>query len=241
MADPVAAAAEAVPTAPWPFPRRFLAVYTSPRALFEYLAARPSWFVPLLVVLGLVLAFVLGLYDSVIVPENLAKMEEAGKSSPQAIAFMTGSIGHIVTPAIGVFATAIVMFVYAAFVLMIGGFMLGGTLSYRQAMAIVTHASLIGVLGFAVRIPLALISKTAQVTVGPGMLFPAAQAEGFGGHFLSSFLSSFDLFNLWQTALVALGVSVVARVPSGKANTGIWALFFLGALVGGLVGGIQGR
>jgi len=241
MADQVAAAPGAVPTEPWSFPRRFVAAYTSPRALFEHLAERPSWFLPFLVILLLVIAFVVGLYDSVLLPENLAKMAEQGKSSPQAEAFMSGIGGRLVIPGFATLATAGVLFLYSAFVLMIGAFLLGGKFSYRQALSVVTHASMVGVLGFVVRVPLALISKTAQVTVGPGMLFPAAQAEGFGGHFLSSFLASFDLFNLWQTALIALGVSVVARVPSGKASAWVWILFLLSALVGGLFGGIQGR
>ncbi len=238
MADPVAAPA-ASSTAPWPFPRRIGAAYTSPRALFEQLAERPSWFAPFALLLVLVIAFIVGLYDPVMVPEQLAKLEEAGKNTPQAAAFFTG-FGRIMIPCIGVVTTGAVILVYALFVQLIGAFLLGGTLRYKQALSIVSHASMVGLAGFALRVPLALISKSSQVTVGPGMLFPSATAEGFGGHFLSAFLASFDVFNLWQTALIALGVSVVARVPAGKANAGIWGLFFVGAIVGALIGGVFG-
>jgi hypothetical protein len=117
---------------------------------------------------------------------------------------------------------------------------LGGALRYKQALSIVLHAAMVGVLGFALRVPLALIAKSSQVTVGPGMLFPASSAEGFGGHFLAAFLAAFDVFNLWQTALIALGAALVARVPSGKANAGIWGLFFAGALLGALIAGVFG-
>jgi hypothetical protein len=198
----------------------------------------------LLLLLVLVVAFVVGLYDPVMLPEQIAKLEETGKSSPQAIAMMSGPM-RIGIPIIAAFSTAAVFFIYALFVQLVGAFLLGGALKYKQALSIVTHASLVGLLGFVIRIPLALISKSSQVTVGPGMLFPAATAEGFGGHFLSAFLASFDVFNLWSTALVALGVSVIGRVPSGKANGGIWGLFLVGALVGaciaGIFGGMQGH
>jgi hypothetical protein len=239
MADPIAAAPGAVPTEAWPFARRFVAAYTSPRALFEQLAQRPSWFAPFVVLVVLVIAFVVGLYDPVMLPEQLAKVEEQGGNTAGVTAFFSGA-GRIIIPAIAVVSTSAVIFVYALFVQLVGAFLLGGALRYKQSLSIVLHASMVGVLGFVLRVPLALIAKSSQVTVGPGMIFPAASAEGFGGHFLSAFLSAFDVFSLWQTALIALGVSVVARVPSGKANTGIWSLFFVGALVGALIAGVFG-
>ncbi len=236
MEDQVAAAPEAASLEPWPFPRRVIAAFTSPRALFERLAQRPSWFAPLALLLVLVALYIVILWNPVMLPESLAKAEESGPGSAAAEQFMT-TVGRIIIPCFAIVTTAIVMFLYSWFVQLVGGFMLGGTLSYRQALSIVTHASMVGLPGFLLRIPLALISKSSQVTVGPGMLFPAAQAEGFGGHFLSAFLGGLDLFSLWSTALIALGVSVVARVPSGKANAGIWGLFAVGLFVGALIAG----
>jgi len=237
MEDQVAAAPEAASLEPWPFPRRVVAAFTSPRALFERLAQRPAWFAPFAVLLLLVVVYLLVLWDPVILPESLAKAEESGRGTAAAEQFMS-TVGHIIIPCFALAATAAVMFLYALFVWLVGGFILGGTLSYRQALSITTHASMVGIPGFLLRVPLAIISKSSQVTVGPGMLFPAAQAEGFGGHFLSAFLGGLDLFSLWSTALIALGVSVVARVPSGKANGGIWGLFAVGLVVGGLVAGV---
>jgi hypothetical protein len=239
MEDTVAAAPEAAPSAPWSFPRRFVAAFVSPRKLFEELAQRPSWFLPFAVALALVVLFVVGLYDPVIVPESLEKAAASGRPTAQVEQFMN-TVGRVMIPSIGIATAVVITFVYTFFVWLIGGFMLGGTLRFKQALSVVTHASLVALPGFLIRVPLALIAKSSQVTVGPGMLFPGADAEGFGGHFLSAFLGWFDLFNLWQTALVALGVSVVARVSPGKANAGIWTLFVVGALVGGLLAGIFG-
>jgi len=67
--------------APWPFPRRLIALFTSPKALFEHLEQRPSWFVPLLVTLVLVAVYVVTLWNPVILPNMLARFEE--KDAPQ--------------------------------------------------------------------------------------------------------------------------------------------------------------
>src|SRR5207249_11455155 len=55
LAHPAGTAATAPPATPtrWGFARRFLAVFTAPRALFENLREYPSWVVPTLV-LGVV-------------------------------------------------------------------------------------------------------------------------------------------------------------------------------------------
>jgi len=239
MEDTVAAAPEAAPSAPWSFPRRVVAAFTSPRQLFEQLDQHPSWFAPFALILLLGVLFVVLLYDPVILPESLAKAAASGRPTEAAEQFMT-TAGRIFIPCFTVLAITVVYFLYSWFVQLVGGFMLGGSLTYKKALSIVTHASMVGIPGFLIRVPLALIAKSSQVTVGPGMLFPAADAEGFGGQFLSAFLAGVDLFNLWQTALIAMGVAVIARVPAGKANVGIWTLFLLGVLVGALVAGISG-
>jgi hypothetical protein len=226
----------AVPSlgAPWPFPRRFAAIFTSPRALFEHLAERPTWLVPLLVFAAvIVLGFVI-LMDPVIVPEQLARMEESGRASDQAVAMMQGP-GKWITLVFGLLFSIGSTFAYAAVMLLVGAFALGGRFNYRQALSLVAHASLVLVPGALLRIPLAFATKSIQVSFGPGAFVPVSQAEGFGGKFLSYFLFGFDAFTLWQTALIGLGVAVIARVPVARAMVGVWVAFLLINLVGALL------
>jgi len=211
--------------APWSFPRRFVALFTSPKALFEELERRPSWFVPFLVAILLVALYSLVLWQPVLLPEALAKMEDQG-ASDQAVQMITKN-GLMFGLVFGSVFAALLTFVFAVVVWAIGGFMLGGTMSYKQALSITTHAGLVSVPAMAVMIPLALVSKMGQVSVGPGMLFPMATAEGFGGRFLSIALSSVDLFRLWQIALIAVGVSVIGRVPRAKATTAMFITYFV--------------
>jgi hypothetical protein len=223
----------------WSFPRRFVAVFTSPKALFEHLEHRPSFFVPLLVSLALIALFSVILWNPVILPEMLARFEEQG-TPDSAVETMTRIGLPISLGSAFVFGSAFT-FLIALIVQGIGGFLLGGKLSYKQALSIVCHTSLVSVPAMAVLIPLALVAKTAQVSVGPGMLFPSAQAEGFGAKFLSFFLSSIDVFRIWQLALTALGVSVIGRVSRNKALVALGACYLVASLLGAAIGAMSGR
>jgi hypothetical protein len=232
---PVASSDEAA----WSFPRRFVAVFTSPKALFEHLEHRPSWFVPLLVSLALVAVYSIVLWNPVILPEMLTRFEEQG-TPDQAVETMT-RIGLPISLGTAFVFGAGFTFLIALVVQAVGGFLLGGKITYKQALSIVCHTSLISVPAMAVLIPLALVAKTAQVSVGPGMLFPASSAEGFGGKFLAHFLSSIDVFRIWQVALTALGVSVIGRVSRSKALMALAIAYLLFAILGSALGAMTGR
>ena len=225
--------------APWPFPRRFVALFTSPKALFEHLEHRPTWIVPLLVTLALVATYIVVLWNPVIMPNMLVRFEE--KDTPQNVVDMMTKNGLLFSLIPGILFGAGITFLTALIVQGIGGFMLGGKLTYRQALSIVCHTGLISLPAFAVMIPLALVSKTAQVSVGPGMLFNAEQAEGFGARFIAQIMSAIDVFKLWQVALTALGVSVIGRVDRGKATVAMFVAYFLASLVGALLGSMVPR
>jgi hypothetical protein len=229
---------ETAPAAAWPFPRRLVSVFTAPRALFDHLAERPTWFVPFVLLLVAAAIYVLATWNGAWVPEMSAKMEEQG-APEQAYEFIqkVGLVMYsVLIPVIG----AIVTLIYAVAVMFVGGFLLGGRLSFKQSLSVVSHAGLVSLVALPIRILLANAAQSPQVTLGPGALLPPGQQEGFAMKFLASFLQSFDLFTLWQTALVALGVSVVARVGFKSAMFAMFGLFLVFALLGALVGSLAG-
>jgi Yip1-like protein len=230
---------DAAPAAPWPFPRRFLAVLTRPIPLFEYLAQRPSWLVPFILLVLAAAAFVVGTWNAAWLPTILEKMGEqnGGEQAMEMIQNNGLMMYSIMIPLFG----AAVTLIYAAAVMLIGGFLLSGRLTFRQCLSIVCHAGLVSLVALPIRILLANAAQSPQVTLGPGALLPPDQQEGFVMKFLAFFLQSFDVFTLWQTALVALGVSVIGRVGLKPAMIAMFGLFLvfsvLGALVGALTGG----
>ena len=234
---PVAAGPLNAP-APWPFPRRLVAVFTSPRALFEHLEFRPTWLVPFVLLLLAAAAYVVFTWDSAWVPMMTAQLDEQG-APDQAYEMIAGN-GKILYSFLIPFFGGLVTVIYAAIVMGAGSFMLGGKLSFRQAMSIVCHAGLVGLIAAPIRIVTANLAQNPQVTLGPGALLPMADQEGFAMKFLAGFLQGFDVFSIWQTVLVALGVSVVARVGYRASLTVMFVLFVVFSLVGALIGAATG-
>lgn len=239
MSD-VAVPPQAAPasTAPWPFPRRLAAVFTAPRALFEHLADRPSWLLPFVLLLLAGTAFVVFTWNDAWVPEMTTKMEEQGAGG-EAMEWMTTNGMVLYSFIIPIFA-AIFTLAYGAAVMFTANFVLGGKMAFKQAMSVVSHAGLVGLVGLPIRILLANASSSPRVTLGPGALLPADQQEGFAMKFLANFLQAFDLFTLWQTVLVGIGVAVIARVAPRSAMIAMFALFVVFSLLGALVGAVSG-
>ena len=229
---------DAAPAGAWPFPRRLVAVFTKPRALFEHLAERPAWFVPFILLLAAAAIYVVATWNGAWVPEMTTKMEE--QQAPDEAFEMIQNYGlamyGVMIPLIG----GIVTLIYAVAVMFIGGFLLGGRLSFRQALSIVCHAGLVSLVALPIRILLANAASSPQVTLGPGALLPPGDQTGFAMKFLAFFFQSFDLFTLWQTALVALGVSVIARVGLKPAMVAMFGLLLVFALLGAVMGAAFG-
>ena len=229
---------DAAPSAPWPFPRRLVALYTRPRALFEHLADRPSFLVPLIVLVLALLVFILTTWDKAWLPmihEGLEKQD-----APEASYEMFQNNGLAIYSVMVPVMVAVSIFLHALGVMFMGGFLLGGRMSYRQALSIVTHAGLVTLVALPIKILLARAAENPQVTLGPGALLPVGEQEGFVMKFLAVFLSSFDVFTLWQTVLVGLGISVVGRVGLKPAMIVSFGLFVLFALFSGVLGAFGG-
>jgi hypothetical protein len=107
-------------------------------------------------------------------------------------------------------------------------------------MSVVCHAGLVSLVALPIRVLLANAAASPRVTLGPGALLPIADQEGFAMKFLAGFLQSFDLFTLWQTVLVALGVSVIARVGFKASMVVMFGLFLVFSVLGALIGAVSG-
>ncbi len=231
-------ASPATPAAAWPFPRRLVSVFTAPRALFEHLAERPAWVLPFLLLLAAAALFVVATWNSAWMPEMMAKMEEqdAPEQAYEMIANNGMAMYSVIIPLFG----GVFTLLYGLAVMFVGNFLLGGKLAFRQAMSVVAHAGLVSLVALPIRVLLANAASSPQVTLGPGALLPAGQQEGFAMKFLANFLMSLDLFSIWQTVLVAIGVSAIARVGLKASMIAMFTLFLLFAVLGGLMGAAFG-
>ena len=71
------------------------------------------------------------------------------------------------------------------------------------------------------------ITSQFSVTVGPGYFINATQQP-----ILAALAGRLDIFTIWVTVLLAIGLHVVGKIPIGKAATAAIIVWILGALPG---------
>jgi hypothetical protein len=117
---------------------------------------------------------------------------------------------------------------------------MGGTASYKQVLAIVTHSQVIGALGVLVGVPIQLMTGSVNMA-GPfnfGALAPGLEE----GSTLARFLGSISVFTIWGQVVTGIGLGVLYK-RSGRniaiALIVIFLLFMFG--ITSLTGSFMGR
>jgi hypothetical protein len=236
--SPVSAAPPAAPGRPlW---ARGLAIVTSPRSVFEELAARPRWFwtTMLICVVAAIVFFLL--WNSVMAPFYVEQASKSPQMTPETLAQMERNYASPVSRIVGSFFAGFANFFFIVLAglvyFAITSFLMGGKARVKQALAVSAHASLVHIPRALLIMPLAIARQDPAVSLGPGLLFPASEAVGFGAKFLAKFLGAFDLFNIWSTALSILGMSVVSRIPTRQVAIAIVSTFLGLAILFSLLG-----
>ncbi len=119
--------------------------------------------------------------------------------------------------------------IFAGVFFLVFNIAMGGTATFRQVYAVVTHASVISVLAILFAMPIQF-ARGAITLSGPanlGVLVPMLPENSF----LSTFLGSIDLFRLWWAVVIAVGLGVLYRrswKPITLTLIVIYVLFALG-------------
>ena len=132
-----------------------------------------------------------------ITPQMAETMASIGRYSGYAT---FGSM-FIFVPVISLLVAAVFWAIFNA--------ILGGTASFKQVLAIVTHAQVIAALGAVVSAPIIWV-KGIQSAAGPfnlGALAPMLDPSSF----VATCLSSLNVFSLWQIVVSAIGLAVLYR------------------------------
>src|SRR5690348_5842821 len=131
---------------------RVIGVFTSPKETFADIGARPSWIVPLVIIVVVQLAFMVLVGQHIgwekVVTQQMEKNSQTQNMSQeqkdQAIQMGTKIASGMSYG--GVLIGVPVVMALIAGVLMLTMNMVGGKFSFKQSFGIVTHASLIGVI-----------------------------------------------------------------------------------------------
>jgi hypothetical protein len=228
---------------------RVIGIFTSPRRVFESFIAHPKWLDVLIVymVIG-ILSYIpmqpiirqnsidkaIEQIDRADIPEE--RREEARQ---RQLDIMDKMLSVPVGIATVVVATPIMLLFWAAVLLFIYGFLLGGRLSFKQSLAVSSHLSLILLLGGLLKLPLILAKKSMYVAVSPAVLLPENDPSSLAW----AVLNTFDFFNIWMLLVLAAGMVPLANISTGKARTGaviVLVLVLLMNAAGAMLSGMQG-
>jgi hypothetical protein len=134
-----------------------------------------------------------------VTPEAYARMEEGSRSVPRRLFGVAGAF--IGLPIMSLLFAAIY---WAAF-----NTILGGTATFKQVLAIVTHSQVIGALGVLVGVPIQMMSGKISMA-GPfnlGALAPMLEE----GSKLANYLGSISFFGLWGFVVTGIGLGVLYK------------------------------
>ena len=223
------------PVQPMSLVSRFLGVITSPKATFENVVAAPRPFGILFVC-----ALLIGVGSTIpqlteagrkatldmqvqgmermgmtVTPEMMQRMEAQSQNKLLKAAGVLGSL--IVLPIMALIFTAL----YWAFFNAI----LGGTATFKQVLAVVSHSYVISALGILVAVPIQLMTNKISMG-GPfnlGALAPMLEESST----LARFLGGISIFSLWGFVVTGIGLGVLYKRNSRTISIVLIALFLV--------------
>ena len=214
----------------------YLDVFVSPTAVFTRRSdGKFGQALLIMVVLAAILFFATKTAMAPIMDAEMAKgMAGAMKANPSMTPEQIESAKNIGAKFASI---AFLFFVLAApFVLGLVIFLvtkvIGGTLGYVQGVTIATFAMFPRLVEGVVNAVQALLmdesklSSRLSVSLGLGRLMDPATTNAY----LLALAGRVDVFSLWATALVAIGIKVIAKVSPGQAVAGAAIVWFIGAI-----------
>jgi len=236
--------------APQPAPQvssfgRLFGVFFEPRKTFESIVQRPTWVLPM-VVLILVSVVIVALIGSRIgwrqvidrqianSPRAQQRMEQVPADQRDAILDRQAKIAGVVGYVGVVVATPVVEVIVAALLLALFNIMAGSKIGFSTSLGIVTHSwmpyvitGLLGILILFIKDP-STIDTQNLVASNPAALLPDGSAQ-----WLQSLLKSLDLFTFWVLVLQGIGFSATnpKKISFGKAFGSILALWLVFVLI----------
>jgi len=236
------AAPQALPQADSPKPLseigRIAGVFASPKPAFADIAARPHFYVPIILVciasLCLIFLFSQHVGFDRLIQQSLDQNPRTQNMPPEQRerAMQMGmSIGRTMAYVTAVAAPPISVLVIAAVLLFIANSMLGSELRYGQMAAITAYAMLTSLVSVALSIVVMFVRSPEDFDLRNPLAFNvgAFLNADTTPKWLLSLATSIDLFSFWTMALIAIGIVVASRkVSFSKALVAViipWAIY----------------
>ncbi|MEO7042123.1 MAG: YIP1 family protein [Gemmatimonadaceae bacterium] len=214
----------------------FIDIFISPSEVFDR-RRDYGFFVPLIILTIIIVAITVvgsSAMQSAIQSDITRAMAAAAKKNPGLTADqMAGSTAMFskFAPVIAGFATFFMPLVVGV-ILWIVGKMFSAKEDIGQACMIATYAAFPRVLASLLLLIQAFlmdpskVNGMASISIGPARFFdPDATSPA-----ILAVLGRFDLFTIWVTVLLAIGLAVVARIPKSRAAMAALLVWVIGSL-----------
>lgn len=148
-----------------------------------------------------------------VTPEARTQMEQRQKVG----AYFTVVGTLIFTPIITLIFTALYWVVFNA--------VLGGTAAFKQVLAVVTHAQVIGALGYLIAAPIQYMQ--GRITVGGPFNLGALVSSLPDGNMIKLILTSTNIFMIWSIVVTAIGLAALYHRKTLNIAIGLFVVYFL--------------
>ncbi len=204
-------------------------IFGSPQKTFEAVDKRPTWLIPLLILIILSIMSTQLMFDEIVnaqlekarnnpdlTSEQLTQQKEQFTENPMLwrALFSIGSL--FVFPVWFLALTGIFYFV--------GSVILGGDATFKKLLSVVCWSGCIFILSTIVTVPLVMAKGNVNVSLSLALLLPAEAIDTR----LYTLLSKFDFFTIWFLAVFATGFGIIYRFTTAKAYTAVgilWAIW----------------
>jgi hypothetical protein len=226
--------AQETPVADQGLVARMLGVLLSPRATYAVVAAKPRSLGVLAVVL-VVIGVAQGIFLSsevgqqLVLDQQVRAMEAFGMTVSDDLynqmeqgmrrAAITGPISQVIF-------WPIALAIESGILLVIFSLLMGGAATFKHVYAIVTHSSVIVALQQVFSMALSYASER-MAGANLAIFVPVLDEK----HFVTLFLGSIDLFFVWATISLAIGLGVLYRRRTGPIATTMLGIYVVVALV----------
>lgn len=207
--------------------QKIIGVFFSPTKTFESIDRKPGWIVPVVVIL-LITVVISIVANPILLPlrkdKILERMEERGATREQ----MDQMLERIDKSAKFGFVFATIRLIIKLLLLtlavwLIGKMVLGGEASYEKVFSVFTYSYLPWALGMVLVVILMIIQKSPNIHFSLATFLPDEKA----GTFVYNLVRSIGVFSIWHFIVLALGLSVIYKLPPGKNIGSIIVLFLI--------------
>jgi hypothetical protein len=215
---------------------KFVNIFVNPQKTFIELDQRPTWLVPLIIMVLLTLIITYITFP-IIIQSQLEMLRSNPNISAEQLRAIEQQLGERIATQkyIGLAAQLIIIpvifFLLAGIFYFVGSVILGGDSTYRRVLAVWTWSSLIGIVAAIVRVPLVFIKQNVRFSISPALLLPGDAVDST----LYTILSQFDFFLIWQLAVFAFGFGLIYKFSTTKAYVTVgvlWGIWIVIAVVG---------